>query len=165
MIDDALLRPGRLEVQVEISLPDEDGRLEILNIHTSRMKEFKKISADVENRVKRTIFLKNFNFNYFLFQELATLTKNFSGAEIEGLIRAAQATAMNRLIKASSKVEVDPEAIHKLLVNRSDFLNALENDIKPVSQLKKYILKFIKLSKGIRFGFRNPSPVLSPRHN
>lgn len=39
---------------------------------------------------------------------------------------------MNRLIKAASKVEVDPEAIEKLMVNRSDFLNALENDIKPV---------------------------------
>jgi hypothetical protein len=40
---------------------------------------------------------------------------------------------MNRLIKAASKVEVDPEAMEKLLVNRSDFLHALENDIKPVS--------------------------------
>jgi vesicle-fusing ATPase len=113
MIDDALMRPGRLEVQMEISLPNEAGRVQIFNIHTKRMREFKKIDNDVNPA------------------EIAALTKNFSGAEIEGLVRAAQSTAMNRLIKASSKVEVDPEAMEKLLVNRNDFLHALENDIKP----------------------------------
>lgn len=113
MIDEALMRPGRLEVQMEISLPNEDGRFQILNIHTKRMRDFKKINPDVNNR------------------ELAGLTKNFSGAELEGLVRAAQSTAMNRLIKAASKVEVDPEAMEKLLVNRDDFLHALANDVKP----------------------------------
>merc|ERR1719384_803918 len=39
LIDDALLRPGRLEVHVEISLPDEKGRVQILNIHTRSMRE------------------------------------------------------------------------------------------------------------------------------
>lgn len=109
----ALLRPGRLEVQMEISLPSEAGRVQILNIHTKRMREFKKIDRDVDP------------------VELASLTKNFSGAELEGLVRAAQSSAMNRLIKAASKVEVDPEAMEKLLVNRNDFMYALENDIKP----------------------------------
>ncbi len=63
------------------------------------------------------------------------LTKNFSGAEIEGLVGAAQSTALNKLIKvnASNKVEVNPEVGEKLIVERRDFLHALENDIKPVS--------------------------------
>lgn len=51
MIDEALLRPGRLEVQVEISLPDEEGRIQILNIHTARMRQYKKISNDVDLKV------------------------------------------------------------------------------------------------------------------
>lgn len=51
MIDEALLRPGRLEVQVEISLPNEEGRYQILEIHTARMKHFKKISSDVDLKV------------------------------------------------------------------------------------------------------------------
>lgn len=53
MIDEALMRPGRLEVQMEISLPDEKGRFQILNIHTKRMREFKKINPDVDNKVCR----------------------------------------------------------------------------------------------------------------
>lgn len=113
MIDEALMRPGRLEVQMEIGLPNENGRHQILNIHTARMKEYKKINPDVD------------------LKELATLTKNFSGAELEGLVRAAQSTALNRLVKATSKVEVDPEAVEKLLVGRGDFLHALEHDVKP----------------------------------
>ncbi|XP_064646424.1 vesicle-fusing ATPase-like isoform X2 [Lineus longissimus] len=113
MIDEALLRPGRLEVQMEISLPDEHGRVQIINIHTARMKDHNKLAPDVN------------------IAQLAAHTKNFSGAEIEGLVRAATSTAMNRLIKASSKVEVDPEAVEKLQVTMDDFKSALENDIKP----------------------------------
>lgn len=113
MIDEALLRPGRLEVQMEIGLPDEKGRLQILNIHTALMRKYEKLNHDVN------------------LAEIAALTKNFSGAELEGLVRAAQSTAMNRLIKASSKVEVDPDALQKLNICRSDFLHALEHDVKP----------------------------------
>ncbi|KFM67260.1 Vesicle-fusing ATPase 1, partial [Stegodyphus mimosarum] len=113
MIDEALLRPGRLEVQMEIGLPDENGRLQILNIHTARMRQHNKLASDVD------------------LKELAALTKNFSGAEIEGLVRAAQSTAMNRLIKAASKVEIDPDASEKIKVTRADFIHALEYDIKP----------------------------------
>ncbi|XP_060250915.1 vesicle-fusing ATPase isoform X2 [Ovis aries] len=113
LIDEALLRPGRLEVKMEIGLPDEKGRLQILHIHTARMRGHQLLSADVD------------------IKELAAETKNFSGAELEGLVRAAQSTAMNRHIKASTKVEVDMEKAESLQVTRGDFLASLENDIKP----------------------------------
>lgn len=54
MIDEALMRPGRLEVQMEIGLPDEKGRVQILAIHTKRMREYKKIAEDVDNKVTLT---------------------------------------------------------------------------------------------------------------
>jgi len=113
MIDDALTRPGRLEVQIEIGLPKESGRMQILNIHTNVMRNNGKLAADVD------------------LGELAGLTKNFSGAEIEGLVRAAQSCALNRLVKADSKVAVDLDAAEKLLVSRADFMHALEHDVKP----------------------------------
>lgn len=39
MIDEALLRPGRLEVKMEIGLPDKNGRLQILKIHTAKVQQ------------------------------------------------------------------------------------------------------------------------------
>ncbi|XP_024920501.1 vesicle-fusing ATPase isoform X3 [Cynoglossus semilaevis] len=113
LIDEALMRPGRFEVKMEIGLPDEKGRLQILNIHTSKMRNFNLLASDVDVK------------------ELAAETKNYSGAELEGLVRAAQSTAMNRHIKATSTVEVDMERAEKLLVTRSDFMGSLNNDIKP----------------------------------
>ncbi|CAH8866667.1 unnamed protein product [Trichobilharzia szidati] len=113
MIDEALLRPGRFEMQMEISLPDEDGRLQILNIHTAKMQQSGKLARDVD------------------LKELAVKTKNFSGAEIEGLCRAAAFTSMYQLISPSGKTQLDPDAFDRLLVKRADFLYALEHDIKP----------------------------------
>uniref|UniRef100_A0A3Q2P176 Vesicle-fusing ATPase n=1 Tax=Fundulus heteroclitus TaxID=8078 RepID=A0A3Q2P176_FUNHE len=113
LIDEALLRPGRLEVKMEIGLPDEKGRIQILNIHTAKMRQYNLLASDVDTK------------------ELAAETKNFSGAELEGLVRAAQSTAMNRHIKASTTVEVDMQTAEKLQVSRLDFMASLNNDIKP----------------------------------
>jgi len=65
-------------------LPDEHGRGQILRIHTARMRDNGKLAGDVD------------------LTELAWSTKNFSGAEIEGLVRAATSTAMNRLVKVTA---------------------------------------------------------------
>lgn len=111
MIDDALLRPGRLELHVEISLPDEKGRQQILDIHTARWKGEKRLAPDVD------------------IAELARLTKNFSGAEIEGLVRAASSYAMNRHIKAGTMASLKDDFLDMSLT-MLDFMRALE-EVKP----------------------------------
>jgi len=83
MIDEALLRPGRLETHIEISLPDENGRLQILKIHTTKMNTNGIMAPDVD------------------IAELASLTKNFSGAEIGGLVKSATSFAFSRHVKVS----------------------------------------------------------------
>ncbi|KAL5005937.1 hypothetical protein ScPMuIL_017095 [Solemya velum] len=110
---------------MEIGLPDQHGRCQIIEIHTTTMRENGKLDSDVDVSV------------------LSTLTKNFSGAEIEGLVRAAQSIAMNRLIKATSTVELAEDAPEKLRICQSDFIHALD-DVKPAfgsskEEFEKYV--------------------------
>lgn len=110
LIDDAILRPGRFEVHVEISLPNEQGRQEIFRIHTRGMRDNGVIGRDVD------------------VAELASLTRNYSGAEIEGVVRSATSIAFNRHINLDNPTEfVDTKDV---FVMRQDFLNAIE-EIKP----------------------------------
>ena len=111
MIDDALLRPGRLEVHVEISLPDEAGRAQILGIHTQNMRQSDLMDPSVN------------------LSELAALTKNYSGAEIAGLVKAATSFAFNRHIDSGKTVRVKDDAA-EMKVNHSDFIHALD-EIQP----------------------------------
>ncbi|KAM5588225.1 vesicle-fusing ATPase [Rosa sericea] len=105
LIDEALLRPGRLEVQIEISLPDENGRIQILQIHTNKMKESSFLAPDVN------------------LQELAARTKNYSGAELEGVVKSAVSFALNRQLSLDDLTKpVDEESIK---VTMDDFLRAL----------------------------------------
>ncbi|KAK2968454.1 hypothetical protein RJ640_004460 [Escallonia rubra] len=109
LLDEALLRPGRLEVQIEISLPDENGRLQILQIHTNKMKESSFLAPDVN------------------LQELAARTKNYSGAELEGVVKSAVSFALNRQLSLDDLTKpVDEESIK---ITMDDFLNALQEII------------------------------------
>ena len=112
MIDEALLRSGRLEVHLEISLPDEAGRAQILKIHTNKMRGNGVLDPDVD------------------IVELARLTKNFSGAEINGLIKSANSFAFSRHIKVGTMAGID-DSIVDMKVKQQDFLNALE-EVKPL---------------------------------
>ena len=111
MIDDALLRPGRLEQHVEISLPDEKGRVQILNIHTAKMRSNNNLDQDVD------------------LEELARRTKNFSGAEISGLVRAATSYALSRHVKVGTVAGVADD-VDSITVNRDDFEHAFD-DVQP----------------------------------
>ncbi|GAA5993797.1 hypothetical protein JCM11641_006066, partial [Rhodosporidiobolus odoratus] len=111
MIDEALLRPGRLEVHIEISLPDESGRVQILTIHTGKMRTNGVLGGDV-------------NLN-----ELASMTKNFSGAEIGGLVKSATSFAFNRHVKVGTLAALSDD-IDQMQVCREDFLNALD-EVQP----------------------------------
>nr|VDD50228.1 unnamed protein product [Brassica oleracea] len=110
MLDEALLRSGRLEVHIEIGLPDEAGRVQILHIHTKMMKENSFLAPDVN------------------LQELAAQTKNYSGAELEGVVKSATSYALNRHLDIEDLSKpVDEENIK---VTMNDFLQALR-EVKP----------------------------------
>jgi len=80
LLDPAVLRPGRLELQVEVGLPDFAGRTQIFNIHTAKMRASKLLSPCVD------------------ITELAQMTTNYSGAEIKGAVGAAQSHALGRYL-------------------------------------------------------------------
>jgi vesicle-fusing ATPase len=111
MIDEALLRPGRFEVPMEINLPDQKGRLQILKIHTQKMRTNGIMDSDVN------------------LDELAELTKNFSGAEIAGLIKSATSFAFNRHVKVGSLASYKDD-VSEMKVNRQDFMMALD-EVRP----------------------------------
>jgi vesicle-fusing ATPase len=76
MIDEAMLRPGRLEIHLEIGLPDEFGRKQIFEIHTRHMRNNNLLDDGID------------------FEKLAVLTKNYTGAEIEAVCRSATSYAL-----------------------------------------------------------------------
>mmetsp|Transcript_13318 Transcript_13318/g.25262 ORF Transcript_13318/g.25262 Transcript_13318/m.25262 type:complete len:759 (+) Transcript_13318:150-2426(+) len=122
MIDDALLRPGRLEVHVEIGLPDEKGRIQILNIHTKSMREAKRITPEALKRLP----------------EMAAKCKNFSGAELEGLVKAASSYALTRCVDTKDLSKA-PD-LKNLVLQFSDFERALD-DVEPKFGAKSQELK------------------------
>ncbi|KAI0508293.1 P-loop containing nucleoside triphosphate hydrolase protein [Xylaria bambusicola] len=127
MIDDALLRPGRLEVHLEISLPDEAGRLEIIKIHTSKMRTNGLLNADVN------------------LEELAAVTKNFSGAEINGLVKAAASFAFSRHTEVGQLAAVKQD-VGNMKIGHSDFANAL-TEVRPA-----YGVSEAELEEAVRLG-------------
>ena len=105
-IDEALRRPGRFDREIVIGVPDENGRREILGIHTRGMPLGDKVDLD----------------------ELARTTHGFVGADIAALAREAAIEAVRRIMP---KLDLDArtipqEVLDELYVGREDFLAALK---------------------------------------
>lgn len=113
LIDSALLRPGRFEVQIEIGLPNKQGRRQILDIHTKKKRDAGVMDPNVD------------------LDELAELTKNYTGAEIAGLVKAAMSRAINRVVTIEKQVAIDEQEYNNIRITRLDFLEAMKEDMKP----------------------------------
>ena len=120
----ALRRPGRFDREIEIGVPDEVGREEILQIHTRGMP----LSDDVN------------------LSRLAAETHGFVGADIESLTKEAAMKALRRYLPEIDLDEEDipPSLIDRMIIKRDDFRGAL-NEVSP-SAMREVLVELPKVS-------------------
>jgi transitional endoplasmic reticulum ATPase len=109
-IDPALRRPGRFDREISIPIPDRNGRLEIIQIHTRGMPLAKNVSLE----------------------KLADITHGFVGADLEALAREAAMACLRKILpKIDFEMEDIPyETLLKLEVKMDDFLEAMK-EVEP----------------------------------
>ncbi len=109
-IDPALRRPGRFDREIEIGVPDRDGRLEVLEIHTRGMP----LAEDVD------------------LKKLADVTHGFVGADLEALAKEAAIRALRRILPEINleAQSIPGDILNKIIVKMSDFLDALK-EVEP----------------------------------
>src|ERR687883_820230 len=109
-IDPALRRPGRFDREIEIGIPDEEGRFDILQIHTRGMP----LTEDVN------------------LESIAKVTHGFVGADLEALSKEAAMRSLRRILPEinmeQSKIPV--EVLNKIRITNGDFQNGLK-DVQP----------------------------------
>lgn len=114
LIDEALLRPGRFEIHLEISLPDEESRMEIFRIHTKTMESHGYLDENVD------------------LGKIAKLSKNYTGAEITAVVKSGVSFALERRVHRENadgdKMNVVGDKNIKVYMN--DFIQALD-EVKP----------------------------------
>jgi transitional endoplasmic reticulum ATPase len=123
-VDPALRRPGRFDREIEIGVPDERGREEILRIHTRGMP----LSDDVN--------LAN----------LADETHGFVGADIESLTKESAMKALRRYLPEIDldREEVPPSLIDRMIIKRDDFDGAL-SEVSP-SAMREVLVELPKIT-------------------
>ncbi|NHW24125.1 MAG: CDC48 family AAA ATPase [Archaeoglobales archaeon] len=121
-IDPALRRPGRFDREIEIGVPDRDGRKEILEIHTRKMPLAEDVNLD----------------------ELADATNGFVGADLEALCKEAAMHALRRVLpEVDIEKEIPAEIVENLKVTREDFIEALKN-VEP-SAMREVLVEIPKV--------------------
>jgi transitional endoplasmic reticulum ATPase len=105
-LDEALRRPGRFDREIVIGVPDENGRREILGIHTRGMP----LDGGVDLR------------------QLARQTYGFVGADVAALVREAAIEAVRRIMPQLNLEErtIPAEVLESLSVTGNDFAEALK---------------------------------------
>jgi transitional endoplasmic reticulum ATPase len=123
-IDPALRRPGRFDRELEIGVPDKNGRAEIIGIHTRGMP----ISDDFE------------------VDWLLENSYGFVGADISALVRESAMKALRRYLPEIDLEEeqIPPEVLEKMEVRMSDFRQAIK-EIEP-SALREIYLEVPEVS-------------------
>jgi transitional endoplasmic reticulum ATPase len=105
-IDPALRRPGRFDREIEVGIPDREGRKEILQIHTRSMPMSDDVSLD----------------------ELANVTHGFVGADLESLAKEAAMVSLRRIFPEIDfeKRDIPYSVLRDLEVKEADFREALK---------------------------------------
>jgi transitional endoplasmic reticulum ATPase len=134
-VDPALRRPGRFDREIEIGVPDEVGRKEILQIHTRGMPLSDDVSLDY----------------------LADETHGFVGADIESLTKESAMKALRRYLPEIDLDEEDipPSLIDRMIVKRADFNGAL-GDVEP-SAMREVLVELPKISWDDVGGLEKPT--------
>lgn len=117
-VDPALRRPGRFDREIEISVPNADGRLEILHIHTRGMP----LDDDVDLKT------------------LAAELHGYTGADIKSLCReAAMKSLRNYLPEIDMETEkISSEILQSMRVSLQDFYDAM-HEIVPTAMREFYV--------------------------
>jgi len=110
IIDPALRRPGRFDREISIPIPDKNGRLEILQIHTRGMP----LAEDVN------------------LEKLAEITHGFVGADLEALAREAAMSALRKILPKINfeMADIPYETLAKLEVTMDNFQEAMK-EVEP----------------------------------
>ncbi len=106
-IDPALRRPGRFDREIEISVPDKAGRLNILKIHTRNMPLFRDVSLEM----------------------LAGKTHGFVGADLSALTKEAAMSVLRKILptlEIDDDEEIPQEVLDKIVIKGDDFEEALK---------------------------------------